>query len=244
MHLTNLPAVAPSFFHAPCTIPAFPGASTSATLVLIDHETDNDRLEAGDPDAVSSALAIIADYRRRYPRAALGWFGLPFPREEAQVAPFAKSMEPLLAAADFVAPCCYSANASETGDAVSGRGRLFAKCMALMHRNVRRLPRFGVVCPWHLDSSAAAGTASLLAQCRASRAAGCRSLYVWDGVADRVRVASDHVHPSVNQARAWLLGSYGFRVTDWSDPSQIQREYERYAESTLRAFSFALDNTP
>jgi len=251
MHLTNLPPLAPSFFHAPCALPAFADSEPStSSLVLIDHEDDNTRLEAGDPEAHDLAASHVQDFRRLYPRASLGLYGLPYPRNPQQVIAFSNVFLRLLGLVDFLAPCCYVANDSD-GSAAIARGHHFRTCISLVRSpRVRHvLPRYGVVSPWLLDSSRACTPHEIRVQCKAARAAGCTSLYVWSGIGDKVwravRPASQgEAHFDDTQlARATLLGSYGLQIDDWTNLYQVDLAVQGYARDTLDRFLAAWADT-
>lgn len=246
-HLTNLRPKAriDGFEYAQCLMPGH-DVDVEADVILIDHEEDNDAIVEGDPKAIAEAKALIAGVRAAAkPTARLGWYGWPFPLEEADVEPLARVFSPLIELADFLAPCCYVG--SKDDDRTELRGYLFDECIARMpHRIVWEMERYGVVADWTLDSKTQCTDAMVGDQVRAAVRADCDSLYLWSGIPPRVwaaKLKAPYGHPAyqaVNMARAELLGNYGFRVYSWGK-REVDREYQRHAERLAKRFAGAWD---
>lgn len=246
-HLTSLrPKVKlERFDFSPCVLP---GAEfePKAEVILIDHETDDEALREGDPEAIANAKRILAGVRAAArPNASVGWYGWPFPLNENDVEPLARVFGPLLERADFLAPCCYVANAED--ERTELRGYLFDECVARMSPRVTwEMERYGVVSEWTLDSQTRCDDRMIGDQIRACDRADCDAMYLWSGMDYRVNVAKKSApfgHPLyqvVNECRAELLGNYGFRVYSWK-PREVDREHALHAKRLAKRFADAWD---
>lgn len=242
-HFTNLNprSAIPAFAFAPCWMPHYP-VSDRAKLLLVDHETDNEAIERGDPAAVAKAKEIFADARAKAPHAQLGWFGWPFCLQQSEVPAKALAWADMVAMADYLAPCCYAGHAADT--LIAKRGKWFDDCIAIMGPSAVAKPRVGVVCEWTLDSKHRCTEAQIAAQIEAARIADCDCLYVWSGLPARIHAANmvaEYGMPSydaINMARAELLGNYGFRIREWS-ASAVAGEYARVAKVICARFAKA-----
>lgn len=246
-HYTNLkpPQALEGFQFSPCVAPGHE-FNRRVDVILIDHENDDDALREGDPEAIAKAKRIIAGVRAAArPTARIGWYGWPFPLNEADVEPLAEVFGPLLELADFLAPCCYVG--SNDDDRTELRGYLFDECVARMsHKVVWEMDRYGVVSDWTLDSQTKCTDAMVGDQVRAAVRADCDALYVWSGMPYRVGHAKKnvafghHLYGIVNECRAELLGNYWFQVYSWK-PREVDREYQRHAERLAKRFAGAWD---
>ena len=245
MHLTTLPIGIRGWTRAP-SVALGTTEIPNAGWLMLDYENDNGILEEGPrneryADVIERATLELNRFRN-LTRARIGWYGWPYPRNEEQAVTFAKHFGPIVRQADWLAPCCYAQH-----EPIEERyGELFALCVTAMQ--CKKRPRFGVVSDWMLDSSRAVTWAEAVRQCRAARAAGCGSLFVWSGVDYHVWAAklnhSDNptVMDTINRSRATLLGSWGFRISEWTE-ANIEREHVRVGAQIVGMFAQAWKET-
>ena len=217
-------------------------AHPDATMLTIDLEGEaSDPLSSaaiysGSEVAILHAIGVIDNFRTGCPKAKLGWYWFPPVSRKEDVEP-AKHYRPLVELADFACPSLYSLHARDLANL--RRAKWWDKAMA--KHGFPRLPRIGYVCESNLDGTKA-NTAQIRAQCKAAKAIGCESIYVWSGVPHLVWLAkldnltvADHFN---RRAEAWtrLMNDYGFKLGDSFSHADIDREFAAYSENVLSTF--------
>ena len=246
-NLTDLPAasgwrIAPCFNPLQGPPPLQPASQHRNDYLMIDHEEDNGKLEAGDPEAIERALGIYAGVRAAVPpRVKLGWYGFPTCLRKEHVQPYSKHYASIVAAADWIAPCCYVAANDPKGPVF--RADLNLLCMLLMGHE--RKPRFGCVCETRLGDDALCTDDEIRQQVEAAMVLG-PSLYHWSGLpylrwaATRTAGIGHPAYEPINRARGILLGTFGFCIDDWRDEEAVLQEYRRIARRERSRFARAL----
>ncbi len=244
--MTNLRARR-GWTHTPCVHLLLTDKPTKSRYIAID---DGDRWDAkilnGDAEAIARAEKAFRKIRKLNPIAKIGWYGWPFPLNEADVARWGTvEMSRLIVLADINFPCCYSA----------GDGRAVERAKLADPMLVTNVPTVAFVCESLIDSSRFCTDDEIHEQCEAAHALGADSIYVWTGIAyrlwlmqvwrDNPAVCNDPDNPiyqTVRGGHADLLGLYGVGC-DPMDKRSCDEAEGRYADALLGKFSKAWKDT-
>lgn len=215
------------------------------THVLIDHESEDEAIGRGDPDAVRRAITAFEEAKAKT-RAKLGWYGWPYPLNAQDEKRLARAFAPLVALADFAAPCCY---VNGDGNA-PGRAVHWDNCVSSF---LGTKPIIAVVSDGMLGRDGACSGEERAEQAEAARICRADGYYVWSGLPDRVRRVAqwlnspwlnDSSHPdymTCRRARDELLNRWGFVGSEVSTVPNLLRRFRSASRDILASFAPVMD---
>ncbi len=240
LHFTNLPPIK-GYVNVPCVNAQHLSSFNlrKDPIVVIDHESTEAKIAAGDLSAISEAHEVMDEFRCATP-AKLGWYWWP-PCYASWGVAGAPHFEALVDRADFLAPSFYCA--TDDPNDILASAKYWLDAISKFRADIRKKPSFGFVCPVQIFSGRACTQVEIRMQVAACKLAKCQNLYVWSGEpAHCNEVLNGGFTPQSaldRQKAIAVLAGRGYRIPSPLTSEALLAEMAWQAKPKLKAFAEA-----